>query len=187
MNLLQALPLSLLPGSSNSNILGPPSSSPLPPAQCSRLVIICLFSPFSFGDFLIFYGWNVLSLLAFVGQREQFEGWTDMVINVLSRELVKCSTVWIICISNLEVKAAIRETLVFVVGLQQQVVLFGITFVWSGSKTRHRELGSFLPSSHMHGWSIWTTETLFWLKSHCHYVTLGSAKVLGALSPPPPP
>lgn len=33
-----------------------------------------------------------------------------------------------------------------------------------------------LRSTHMYGWSIWPAEMLFWLKSHCYYVTLGSVK-----------
>lgn len=28
----------------------------------------------------------------------------------------------------------------------------------------------------MFGWSVWPAEMLFWLKSHCYYVTLGSLK-----------
>lgn len=35
---------------------------------------------------------------------------------------------------------------------------------------------SFLWSTHTFGWSIWPAEMLFWLKSHCYYVTLGCVK-----------
>lgn len=44
------------------------------------------------------------------------------------------------------------------------------------SNMHHREFGSFLWSTLAYGWSIWHAEMLFWLKSHCYYVTLGSVK-----------
>lgn len=48
--------------------------------------------------------------------------------------------------------------------------------LWVSALDQRYKFGLFLQSTHMYGWSIWPAEMLFWLKSHCYYVTLGSVK-----------